>query len=74
MRDGWLLEKVHPAQHRGQAIICACDAALNEVSLMDTPPTQIQGYKVVGLLCGLDLLIWWRVGHNLVPSASRGAD
>ena len=36
------------------------------------PPrtTQFDGHQVVGLLYGLDLMIWWRVSHNLVPSAS----
>jgi len=36
------------------------------------PPrtTQFDGHQVVGLLYGLDLMIWWRVSHNLVPSVS----
>ena len=31
------------------------------------PPrtTQFDGHQVVGLLYGLDLMIWWRVSHNL---------
>ena len=36
------------------------------------PPrtTQFDRHQVVGLLYGLDLMFWWRVSHNLVPSAS----
>ena len=35
------------------------------------PPrtTQFDGHQVVGLLYGLDWMIWWRVSHNLVLSA-----
>ena len=33
--------------------------------------TDLDGHQVLGLLCGLDLMIWWRVSHSLVPSAGR---
>jgi hypothetical protein len=40
------------------------------------PPrsTQFDGHQVVGLLYGLDLMIWWRVSHNLriIEAAKRG--